>query len=121
MDVCIDVLNAEQIPVGGAEIDVFVTNLGVNPATCKPQGNRIKQKIMIDSHHYLLAEVDFSPQRQSLTFMSGITSRCTSFMIINDSVVEESESMIIRINSTGITVDGVSNIVILSIEDDDSK
>ena len=74
-----------------------------------------------DSYHYLLAEIDFSPQRQFLTFMPGITSRCTSFMIINDSVVEEREALIIRISGTGISVDGVSDIVILTIEDDDSK
>ena len=47
VDVCIDVSNAEQIPVGGAEIEVFVTNQGVNPAIRKPQGNRTKRKIMI--------------------------------------------------------------------------
>ena len=75
-----------------------------------------------DSYHYLLAEIDFSPQRQFLTFMSGTTSRCTSFMIINDSVVEEREALIIRIISgAGISVDGVSDVVILTIEDDDSK
>ena len=53
--------------------------------------------------------------------MPGITSRCTSFMIINDSIVEEREALIIRISGTGISVDGVSDIVILTIEDDDSK
>ena len=54
--------------------------------------------------------------------MSGTTSRCTSFMIINDSVVEEREALIIRIISgAGISVDGVSDVVILTIEDDDSK
>ena len=37
MDVCVNVSNAEQIPVGGAEIEVSVTNQGVNPATRKPQ------------------------------------------------------------------------------------
>ncbi len=40
VDVCINVSNAEQIPVGGAEIEVFVTNQGVDPATRKPQGNK---------------------------------------------------------------------------------
>ncbi len=42
-------------------------------------------------------------------------------MIINDSVVEQRESMIIRIRSSQINVDGVSDIVFLNIEDDDSK
>ena len=55
-------------------------------------------------------------------FMPGTTSRCISFMIINDSVVEErQESMIIRISSTQITVGTGSDIVFLTIEDDDSK
>jgi hypothetical protein len=40
VDVCINVSNAELIPVGGAEIEVFVTNQGVDPATRKPQGNK---------------------------------------------------------------------------------
>ena len=72
--------------------------------------------------HSLLAEIDFSPQRQALMFTPGTTSRCISFMIINDSVVEErQESMIIRISSTQITVDTGADILVLTIEDDDSK
>jgi hypothetical protein len=78
-------------------------------------------KLAIDAYFPLLAEVDFSPQQQSLIFMPGTTSRCTSFTIINDSVVEQRESMIIRISSTQIRIDGVSDIVFLNIEDDDSK
>ena len=54
--------------------------------------------------------------------MPGTTSRCISFMIINDSVVEvRQESMIIRISSREITIDTASDIVFLTIEDDDSK
>lgn len=74
-------------------------------------------------HSILLsAEIDFSPQRQTLTFMPGTTSRCISFAIINDSVVEQrQESMIIRISSTQINVDPGSDIVSLTVEDDDSE
>ena len=47
VDVCVNVSNAGQIPVGGAEIDVFVTNLGINPVTRKPQGGNQPNKILI--------------------------------------------------------------------------
>ena len=54
--------------------------------------------------------------------MPGTMSRCISFAIINDSVVEQrQESMIIRINSTQINVDPGSDIVSLTVEDDDSE
>ena len=70
-----------------------------------------------------LVEIDFRPQQQSLAFMPGITFRCTSFEIINDNVVEQrQESMLVRIENTDgqITI-GTPDIVIITIEDDDSK
>ena len=70
-----------------------------------------------------LAENDFRPEQQLLTFMPGTTFRCTSLEIINDDVVEErQESMLVRIGNTDgkITI-GTPDIVLITIEDDDSK
>ena len=70
--------------------------------------------------------MDFRAPQQPLTFTTGTTSRCMSIVIINDNVVEQrQETMIVRITNPdgriSVPISGGMDIVVIDIEDDDSK
>ena len=68
---------------------------------------------------------DYRLDEPFLTFMPGVESNCTFFTIIQDNLVEGStdESIIARIKSSDqlISINTQSDLVTISIVDDDSK
>lgn len=71
------------------------------------------------------ANVDYRLDQTNITFMPGTSSNCTTFTLIDDSLVEGNipETIFVRIQSPDefISFDTQSDIVSISIEDNDSK
>lgn len=72
-----------------------------------------------------LGDIDYYLNQPNLTFMSGTSQNCTSFTLIDDILVEGNtlETIVVRIRSLDglISIDTDSDIVSISIKDNDSK
>ena len=128
VSVCVNVTNADSIPNGGATIEVFTAPVGLNQATCKEHCARLKWMIyllILLLSSKFLAGIDYFLNHPNLTFMSGTSQNCTSFTLIDDMLVEGNtpETIVVRIRSLDelISIDTNSDIVSISIKDNDSK
>lgn len=71
----------------------------------------------------ILVNIDYRPGQQTINFTNETSYQCVYFELIQDNMVEVTESMLIRIqNMDGrLTTDSQSDIITFSIEDSDSK
>lgn len=70
-----------------------------------------------------LAGEDYRPQQKTIGFNTELETQCVSFELMQDNLVENTESMVVRIRNDDrrISIDQTNDIVTFSVEDSDSE
>ena len=64
---------------------------------------------------------DFSPLTVVLTFQPGTNGQCTSIAIVNDSILENDEDLLVELTTSDEAVALNPSSATITIEDNDSK